>query len=244
MQSFLIEIMIDRIEIKSFKSLFDVKVNLGKLNVFIGANGSGKSNFLEAIGVLSAAANGRVNDGALLDRGVRPGVPKLYNSSFRDEATPPHISLLAGNDSSKYSVSLHNPLESPLPDWMYKHELWTRILRSGKEKKPPLASQSPKSKVQKKLGLAALKAVEIKETDSAYQMLKTLQEYRIFTPMTSVLRGVVNESQPGRPVGLAGGRLPEAAVRRQVYFFHPSFLAVGIGLCEHFSRTSRFVRSP
>jgi AAA15 family ATPase/GTPase len=80
--------MIEKIEIRSFKSLDSTEVELGKLNVFIGSNGSGKSNFLEAIGVLSAAANGRVYDEALLHRGVRPGVPKLYKSSFQGEAAP------------------------------------------------------------------------------------------------------------------------------------------------------------
>jgi energy-coupling factor transporter ATP-binding protein EcfA2 len=200
--------MIDKIEIKSFKSLFDVNVELGKLNVFIGANGSGKSNFLEAVGVLSAAANGRVHDESLLSRGVRPGVPKLYKSSFQSAPVPQHISLTAYNDRSKYSVALHNPLESPEPDWRYKHELWARISKTGKDK--ILASQGPKNTGQKKLGLAALKAVEIKESDIAYQMLETLQRYRIFTPTTDVLRGVVRDMQPQAPLGLSGGRLPEA----------------------------------
>jgi hypothetical protein len=109
-----------------------------------------------------------------------------------------------------YSVSLYNPLESPEPDWRYKHELWCRILKSGKEKKTPLASQAPKITGQKKLGLAALKAADMEETDPAYQMLKTLQEYLIFTPTTDVLRGVSRETQPKRPLGLSGGRLPEA----------------------------------
>ncbi len=54
--------MLKRVEIKSFKSLLDVNVELGVVNVFIGANGSGKSNLLEAIGILGAAASGRVDD--------------------------------------------------------------------------------------------------------------------------------------------------------------------------------------
>ena len=48
--------MIRRLQVRSFKSLADVEVELGVVNVFIGANGSGKSNLLEALGVLSAAA--------------------------------------------------------------------------------------------------------------------------------------------------------------------------------------------
>lgn len=50
--------MLSQIKVEAFKSLENVKVELGRVNVFIGANGSGKSNLLEAIGVLGAAANG------------------------------------------------------------------------------------------------------------------------------------------------------------------------------------------
>jgi len=48
-------LMLTKIIIESFKSLERVEVELGLVNVFVGANGSGKSNLLEAIGVLSAA---------------------------------------------------------------------------------------------------------------------------------------------------------------------------------------------
>ena len=41
---------IEKIQIKRFRSLQDVKLeNMGDLSVFIGANSSGKSNFLEAL---------------------------------------------------------------------------------------------------------------------------------------------------------------------------------------------------
>ena len=73
---------IARLKINDFKSLKDVEVELGQVNVLIGANGAGKSNLLEAIGILGAAASGRVDDQALLRRGVRPGVPELYKSAF------------------------------------------------------------------------------------------------------------------------------------------------------------------
>ena len=48
--------MISHLEIKGFKSLVDVSIELGAVNVFIGANGSGKSNLLEAVGFLSATS--------------------------------------------------------------------------------------------------------------------------------------------------------------------------------------------
>ena len=48
--------MIRTIQINGFKSIESASVELGRVNCFIGANGVGKSNILEAIGVLGAAA--------------------------------------------------------------------------------------------------------------------------------------------------------------------------------------------
>ena len=87
--------MLNTISIQSFKSLEDVSVDFGIVNVFIGANGSGKSNLLEAVGVLGAAANGRVDDEALLRRGVRLGLPALYKSSFKGSRQPSEIKLIS-----------------------------------------------------------------------------------------------------------------------------------------------------
>ena len=50
--------MIDRIVIKNFKSLRRVALSLGRVNLFIGANASGKSNFLDALRVLQGIGNG------------------------------------------------------------------------------------------------------------------------------------------------------------------------------------------
>src|SRR5947207_173817 len=115
--------MLNTIKVESFKSLERVEVDLGRVNVFIGANGSGKSNLLEAIGVLGAAANGRVDDEALLRRGVRPGLPALYKSSFKGTKQPKEIRFTAANVSSTFRVGLFNPLERPEPAWRFKTEL-------------------------------------------------------------------------------------------------------------------------
>src|SRR4030042_4283816 len=87
--------MIDKVHFKWFKSIEDVEFEPGRVNVLIGANGSGKSNLLEALGVLGAAASGRVDDEALLRRGVRPGVPRLYKTAFPLPSGVPHISFQA-----------------------------------------------------------------------------------------------------------------------------------------------------
>ena len=50
--------MIERIVIENFKSLRRVDLSLGRMNLFIGANASGKSNFLDALRVLQGIGSG------------------------------------------------------------------------------------------------------------------------------------------------------------------------------------------
>lgn len=197
--------MIEKIQVNGFKSLRDFELELGAVNVLVGANGSGKSNILEAFGVLSAAAGGRIDDEALMWRGVRPGLPSLYKSSFKKDRTPAHILLAACSAQAQYRVCLLNPLKDPKPAWEYK----TEFLRSGSEN---IVSRGVRQKkdFDPSRGLAALKAVDLVGREPAGVMLKTLQDYSIYTPNTKVLRGVETDRQPREPVGLAGGGLATA----------------------------------
>lgn len=199
--------MLENLSVKTFKSLDEVTVNLGRVNVFIGANGSGKSNLLEALGILSAAADGKVDDQALLARGVRPGLPALYKSAFParpDRRNPPHLHFGARSGQARYEVSLHNPLTDPAPAWRFKTELWEDDNDRQVERLPVKASNTNPER-----GLAALKAVEA-PVGAALDLLRLLQGYVIFSPTTAILRGVAPETQPRQPVGLSGGNLPRA----------------------------------
>ena len=202
--------MLERFTVKTFKSLWDVTVDLGRVNVFIGANGSGKSNLLEALGVLSAAADGKVDDQSLLARGVRPGVPKLYKSAFPavpgTGKIPSHLHFAAQSATANYEITLHNPLMDPSPAWRFKTEVW-------EEAGDQLVGRSPATRVKSnpERGLAALKAADT-TTGAALDLLSSLQGYVIFTPTTAVLRGVAPETQPRHPLGLCGGNLPQAVL--------------------------------
>jgi len=61
--------MIDRIVVKNFKSIRGADLTLGRMNLFIGDNASGKSNFLEVLRVLQGIGRGltipEVLDGVL-----------------------------------------------------------------------------------------------------------------------------------------------------------------------------------
>jgi energy-coupling factor transporter ATP-binding protein EcfA2 len=199
--------MITKITIELFKSIEKAEIELGNLNVFVGANGSGKSNLLEAVGVLSAAADGKVNDQTLLQHGVRPGVPKLYKSAFPSSGgrPDPNIYFSGSSEQAHYAVRLYNPMADPSPAWTFKAEVFER----GREKlveRLPHSQKYPNTEI----GFAALKAVELKEGDPALALLRLLQNYVIYSPTTPVLRGIAPETQPRQPLGLSGGRLPEA----------------------------------
>lgn len=197
--------MLNKIKIESFKSLEEVSVDLGLVNVFIGANGSGKSNLLEAIGVLGAAANGRVDDEALLRRGVRPGLPALYKSSFKGSRQPSEIRFTAAAEGASYSVGLFNPLDKPEPAWRFK----TELLQEGSTKYVG-RSQRLKIRLDPYSGYAALKAVELPEESPAGRLLNELRQFAIYSPDTATLRGLDTDPQSREPVGLSGGRLAEA----------------------------------
>jgi energy-coupling factor transporter ATP-binding protein EcfA2 len=198
--------IVRKLTVKGFKSLIqDEPIELGRVNCFIGANGAGKSNILEALGVLGAAAYGKVDDESLLRRGVRAGVPRLYKSSFASERTPAHIGIdVEGDGGESYRVSLLNPLESPEPAWSYKTETLsdgvTDIISDGVRSKKNLNPMA---------GLAALKMVDLKGDNSAAQLMKALQEYAIYCPNTPTLRGISPDQQSRTPVGLSGGLLAE-----------------------------------
>lgn len=195
-----------QIEIKGFKSIVDQRLTLGRVNCFIGANGAGKSNVLEAIGVLSAAASGRVDDEAIMRRGVRAGLPRLFKSSFAGTRIPPHIELQAvGSPAATFRVCLLNPLEKPEPAWSFK----TEFLSSGDHEVVSLGVRSDRRNLDPKAGLSALKLVELRGDDPASVLLRALQGYAIYTPNTPALRGTVPDPQTRAPAGLIGGGLAE-----------------------------------
>ncbi|MEA3396303.1 MAG: AAA family ATPase, partial [Chloroflexota bacterium] len=187
--------MIHKIRLQGFKALADVTISLGQINVFIGANGSGKSSILEAVGVLSAAVGGIVDDAALSRRGVRLGLPSLYKTSLAGQpARQPIILTVYGEGETQCQITLDNPVKQSEPDgrpeilevataWSWGSGSDMGITRQGQwsEKAPEITRQ----------------------------LLETLRAYRIYTPLTPVLRGVAPDPVPVPVLGLSGGGLAE-----------------------------------
>lgn len=194
--------MIKHFKIESFKSIRDLNIDFGNVNIFIGPNGVGKTNILEAIGIVSAAAYGVVDDESLLRRGIRPGVPRLYKTSNKKNKTAPHIAFQVENDVCSYKVSLWNPLDKPWPKWHFKTE---KIEASGAN----IYSRGIKSTINQEVGgVPAILAAENTSIE-VLRFFDELRSYSLYSPNTPTLRGLVPDQQSRMPVGLSGGGLSE-----------------------------------
>lgn len=193
--------MINKVTIENFKSIHHMELELGNINIFIGANGCGKTNILEALGVISSAVFGVVDDESLLRRGVRPGVPRLYKTSSKKYAMSPHIAFSAEDSSCFYKVSLLNPLEKPNPQWKYKTERFKS--NSNEHKRGVRTNYNP--------AIGDIPSIMGKFAQGSQESLffSSLREYAIYNPNTSILRGLSPDVQNRPPVGLSGGGLAE-----------------------------------
>jgi predicted ATPase len=79
--------MVKEIKIQNYKSVQDLSLELGRINVLIGANGCGKSNILEAIAFGSAASEDKLGNEFLSSRGIRVTEPKTMRSGFDKESS-------------------------------------------------------------------------------------------------------------------------------------------------------------
>jgi hypothetical protein len=214
--------MLKKISIRGFKSLYNLQdLEIGQVNVFIGANGAGKSNLLEAFGMLGAAAAGRADARNLLERGLRHSIPALYKTALKG-AEASFVILKASGDwdeiSAEYEVQLNRSPESPVDAWGYEKErLWqknseilerelTKSILFSPFKQREIGHHPHRRGLFGFLVNAGSKAFE----DATIHLHTLLSSYAIFTPATPVLRGIQPDPVPLDPLGLLGGRLAEA----------------------------------
>lgn len=207
--------MISTFKVEGFKSLIETSVELGAFNVFIGANGSGKSNLLEAIGVMGAASFGSVEPETLRYRGVRPGLPALYKTSFKNQRFRRLITMTASAGDVTYRLGLDNPIETPRFRWKISSE-------SLEEGNRPIVSRGLNGcKLYDASGRVeritpdpdqTVAKLALARRDNALQakgLMNDLVDFAIYAPTTPVLRGIASEDVSRDPLGLNGGGLPE-----------------------------------
>jgi energy-coupling factor transporter ATP-binding protein EcfA2 len=196
--------MIKKFTIESFRSVESAQMELGNINVFIGANGSGKSNLLEGFGVLAAAASGRVDTESLVRRGCRPG--GLYRPLFPTSSVDADTVVSAEGERASYCAGLSSPPRDRPTGWEFRRE----VLKQDGEVivERPMTSGAGKGEPQS--GLAALRLAEMAVGSEAAVFLKSLAAYSLYAPDTQILRGSTQDPQVRAPIGLSGGRLAHA----------------------------------
>jgi len=96
------------IEIENFKSIKKLRLDLGRINVFIGENGAGKSNILEALAFAGAAQAGKLDNEFLVSRGIRVTSSKFMRSAFKLNDQSDIIIRLFGSNNIESTLNISN----------------------------------------------------------------------------------------------------------------------------------------
>ena len=210
--------MLNSIQVKNFKSIKGAELEFGLVNLFIGSNGSGKSNILEAIGVLSAAFGRGISPQDLDYKGVRLSLPRLFKSTFKNRKIPKSFGLVAKLGAIEYSVNITAGEQSAT-----LHYQTERLNEDGKM----VLGRGPHGA---KIHLPSREGPELKEAVSlnndrgvfdslgAFSQISKVSaaditafsRYAVYTPQTAVMRGVTPDTRPIEPLGLTGGRMAAA----------------------------------
>lgn len=167
--------MIETITVKNFKSITDMTLSLGNVNVFIGANGSGKSNILEAIAMVAAERSAQIEVNSMIQKGIRIAKPDLMISSFYGQPSNNTINVnISGTEGEriKYAVTNLTP-EDIYSTW---NAPWSTGAKRGNIKEA------------------------VKKTD---KLKEYLSKYLIYSLSINALRGLTSDSLQ-YPLGLNG----------------------------------------
>lgn len=105
--------MIQSVHIKNFKSLVDLKLDLGTFNVLIGENGCGKSNILEGLAFGAAASADKLDYEFLGSRGIRVTNPEFMTSAFSNARKKKSIEINFTTKERTYEFDLVNDSSNP-----------------------------------------------------------------------------------------------------------------------------------
>jgi predicted ATPase len=113
--------MIEKITIENYKSIQHLELSLGRITVLIGANGSGKSNILEAIALSAAAANDKLDNEFLVSRGIRvTDDPQLMRAAFEKQNVSKEVKIFVqrNDDNLKIEFILQKKNDQPYSAWV------------------------------------------------------------------------------------------------------------------------------
>ncbi|HZV70408.1 MAG TPA: AAA family ATPase [Saprospiraceae bacterium] len=205
-------ILLKSIHIKNYKSIYDDSIELGRFNVFIGINGSGKSNILESLATASAAIANDLTYEGLYNRGVRIAKPNLLTSSFlkNPKIKTIDISLKYLNDNAleDYEMSLNPENENDIfSKWIDQNH----PIRSDEEKTDYIIKELDKyrklneAKTENELIDFVKKLLNSDPTlVQNNTFIDSISDFAIYNINTKSLRGINPTDSRKTPLGING----------------------------------------
>lgn len=196
-----------RLEIQGYKSISNDSIELGRINVFIGANGSGKTNILETIALAGAARANDLNYESFYSRGVRVARPDQIISSFvdssqgnsinlrlnlheKDETFNYEFTLTPAHMQDVYTRWIDLSEEEVIPEVLLQY--FTEITKGT----PNITGDELMSRVNEVLARRGIRK------SRRYDPILT--EYAIFDVNTKSLRGIAPSESKKSPLGING----------------------------------------
>ncbi len=212
--------MIRKIQITNYKSIPNLTLDLGRVTVLIGANGSGKSNILEAIALASAASQDKLDNEFLVSRGIRVTETRFMRSAYaasNDKSTE-SISVSVDGDGkigyaceikpdesasfAKLEIGKSKSLTKSQSFDFFRHvdknvalKLFTLLFKEGKTTEPNDINEKARLQIIDKLA-ARLQHLSQKDAGS-------LPGFLVYAPENSALRTFQSEGQI-LPLGIKG----------------------------------------
>ena len=186
--------MIRSFHIENFKSLESLDLELGRVTVLIGENGCGKSNILEAIAFVSAAAFERADHEFLAARGIRMVEPEFMYPAFERAAPQAVVARITSTSNVVRELHVAPSVEAT--------NAWDAT---------PLFSDAEVKRIRELLNelaqpkRGALKRAELKLDLARFQLhgIESLLRFLIYSPENSALRTFQAEGQI-LPLGIRG----------------------------------------
>lgn len=200
-----------RLRVMNFRSLADVDIQLGPLNVLVGPNGAGKSNLLEVIGFLGDLA--RLDLGPAVDR--HGGWEAFFYRGKRKENESPMIVISVEAQVTRYSSAKaldHYDLVFALEHgWIFRKENFQFKRTQGRGRRITISGDSftvddstgtatakheKRALSEQSSGLATLQRLGDEEgAPQVKEIARLFESFRVFDPDVAAARRPSTEIQ-------------------------------------------------
>jgi predicted ATPase len=109
--------LLKSIQISNYKTINKLNMSLGRINVFIGENGAGKSNILEAISLAGAAQARKLDNEFLASRGIRVTRPQFMRSALSGSDRDKEIVISAMHENGTNNTYRLQNDNGPYSTW-------------------------------------------------------------------------------------------------------------------------------